>query len=143
MSDLLDALEVLKDNGFAGLDIEQICMDLLDKGDLYDPDDRKKIALCAHLKGETCIHDVSHDADCRFTVGSAEYLVLTGDEQEQRWDDCLEDHLDNGEVEGSDSRYFDREAWKHDARMDGAGWALGAYDNNEWEVAEFFIYRTG
>ena len=37
--------------------------------------------------------------------------------------------------------YFDREAWKRDARMDGRGHCLGSYDGGEYEVGDYLVYR--
>ena len=82
-----------------------------------------------------------------FSVGGRDYLVLTEDEREQRWEEALDQYLDeDGLVPGADSPYFDQEAWKRDARMDGAGAMLSPYDGEEHEVCIegnwFWIYRT-
>jgi len=82
--------------------------------------------------------DVDHGRDS--------YIVATDDEVESLWDESLESYLDDGGVEGADSMYFDREAWKRDARHDGAAHCLATYDGNEDEVAVegivFRIFRT-
>lgn len=66
-----------------------------------------------------------------------EYLVLTDDEADQKWDESLESYLDEC-VEGADSRYFDREKWKEDAKIDGRGHSLSGYDGTEHEVTVEF-----
>ena len=139
MTDLLNAIELLGDNG---LDKVSICEQLLANGEVEDETDKKLLALCIHLDGETDLDFCSYDSDCRLESGRQEYLVLTEDEREDRWNESLENYLDEGCVEGSDSPYFDREAWKDDARMDSAGISLASYDGNEGEVDDFYIYRV-
>jgi hypothetical protein len=142
MSEVLDALTTLKDNGLADSAVQAVCNDLLDADEFEDCDDRKLVALCAHLDGETDITVCKYD-DCIFESGRAEYLVCDEDETESRIDDSLESLLDDGGcVEGADSPYFDRERWKRDARMDGAGHILSSYDGSEWDCAEFSIFRV-
>jgi hypothetical protein len=78
--------------------------------------------------------------------GNATYAVLDDSEADVAWDAALESYLDDC-VEGSDGPYFDRKAWKRDARHDGRGHCLSSYDGNEYEIqvdgAWFYIYRIG
>jgi len=74
-------------------------------------------------------------------------LVLTDAEAEQRWDDSLESYIDDClEIPKHILPYFDREAWKSDARTDGRGHSLSGYDGceNSEEVngTTYYIYRT-
>lgn len=78
-----------------------------------------------------------------------EYWVLTDEEADEAWDQDLENYLDEyvlGELPEVAQRYFDREAWKEDARHDGRAHSLGRYDGNEHEVKLdgewFYIYRV-
>ena len=79
----------------------------------------------------------------------SEYLVLTDDEADQRWDDYLENYLDEcvlPELPDNAQHYFDREAWKSDARHDGRGHCLSSYDGCEHEYQDkdgnyWYIYR--
>jgi hypothetical protein len=89
----------------------------------------------------------------RYTNGG-EYLVLTDEEadkaQEEYFDSCLEEVI----VEDAQSKYFDRAAWKADAKIDGRGHGLATYDGEEIEITveyyeggemlreDFYIYRT-
>ena len=76
------------------------------------------------------------------------YLVCTEREMLSRWDDALESTLEGVLADLPDvaQTYFDRGAWKRDARVDGAGHALASYDgqmleeqvNDTW----YFIFRT-
>ena len=138
---MIEALRELSQNGIAGNVLETIVEQLLENGC-----DDKHLVLIEALGIEALDAEESRYDGCVFELGNAEYLVLTESERDERWDECLESYLDEGCVEGADSPYFDREMWKRDARMDGAGHALSSYDGSEEEVNAngewFFIYRT-
>ena len=133
MSNLLDALKLLVDNGLPTGAIGPIVNDIVAANALDDDDDAKVIALLSeHPSSYSLDIETGYD-DCTFEIDGEEWLVLTEDEKEQRWDEVLDSYLDDGCVEGADSPYFDREMWKRDARMDGAGHTLGGYDGAEYE----------
>jgi hypothetical protein len=148
---LLEALQTLLDNGLPEKEIGSIVLDLLDADGFEDSDDIKAIVLLYVLDdagdGIDCAIEVSRHDDCSFEVGGREYLVLDDSERDSRWDESLESYLDECGVEGADSSYFDRERWKKDARMDGAGHTLASYDGDEREFKAcdewYYIYRTG
>jgi hypothetical protein len=153
MSDVLTALQTLLDNGLPEKAIVPIVNDLLAGDALEDDVDYRCLVLLAHRaeweSDVDCDIEVCKFDDCTFIAGSNEYMVLDEDEKESRWDDSLESYLDDCGVEGADSPYFDREAWKRDARMDGAGQSLSAYDGAEHEFCcpdggrgWFHIFRT-
>jgi len=146
MSNLREALKTLIDNGLSRDAIVPIVNDLVKGEGLDDADDEKWCALVSELGADMLDADEAGYDDCEFEMGTMRYLVLTEDERESRWDDCLDSYLDEGCVEGADSPYFDREAWKKDARMDGAGHSLSSYDGSEYEFSGFgkwfYIYRT-
>lgn len=147
MSDLREALRTLVANGLPNDAVVPIVNDLVKAENLDDFDDRKWLALVAELGADMLDADESIHDDCEFHVGTSRYLVLTEDEKETRWDNYLEAWLDDGNiVPGANSPYFDREAWKRDARMDGAGHALSSYNGSENEFSGFgewfYIYRT-
>lgn len=88
--------------------------------------------------------DVSTYDDCEMSYGSADYLVLDKDEAEERWNQSLEDYIDElilPEIPETYRNYFDVEAWKRDARLDGRGHALASYDSEENYSRGYFIYR--
>lgn len=61
-------------------------------------------------------------------------LVLTDEEADSAWEDSLDEYIDQvilPEIPNYSQSYFDREAWKNDARMDGRGHALARYDGDE------------
>jgi hypothetical protein len=81
-----------------------------------------------------------------------EYLVLTDDEADEMWDEQLDNYIDEcilAELpKGVARNYFDRAAWKRDARHDGRGHSLSSYDGNEDKIYDeedeetYYIYRT-
>lgn len=80
---------------------------------------------------------------------NAEYLVLTDDEADKKWDEDLENYIDECILYQLPERYrqyFDRESWKSDARKDGRGNSLSRYDGYENEETvngtTYYIYRT-
>lgn len=113
-------------------------------------EDRKVTALAKHFGvAEDTITDEGHNT---YTVESepGEYMVLTDAEADERWDEYLENYIDEcilPQILPEDLRsYFDHEAWKRDAKFDGRGHCLSSYDGNEHEVKIddewFYIYRT-
>ncbi len=81
------------------------------------------------------------------TTDDGEYLVVTDDEADELWDQDLENYIDDClEIPTAMEGYFDREAWKKDARSDGRAHSLSRYDGNEDEAEagnyEFYIYRV-
>ena len=84
-----------------------------------------------------------------------EYDVLTDEEADDRWEQELDNYIDEcimPELEKAEdsigiriSYYFDDEAWKRDARIDGRGHTLSRYDGCEYEEKVngtwYYIYR--
>jgi hypothetical protein len=148
MSDILNALSTLKDNGLTDSTIKSVIDELLENDSLDDGDDTKLLVVAYDRLdngGFTADIEQSKYDDCTFTVDGEDWLVCDDDEKETKWEEALDSYLDEGCVEGADSPYFDRERWKRDARMDGDGHCLSGYDgnvnehsfNNEW----YYLYR--
>lgn len=148
---MLEALQTLLDNGLPELAILPIITDLFEGNGIEDDKDVKRLVLLYHRTDggdfDCNIEAAKYDA-CVLRVAGEEYLVLDKDERESRWDDALESYLDDGCVKGAEGPYFDREAWKRDARFDGAGHSLASYDGAEEEVDTYnsgagwyYIYR--
>jgi hypothetical protein len=85
-----------------------------------------------------------------YSVGSREYVVGTDAETNEAWDQALDAQLDEcgGLLDSIPDHlvpYFDRAAWKRDARdarHDGRGHALALYDGNELELAgDLYAFR--
>lgn len=80
-------------------------------------------------------------------IGRRSYLVLTDDEADSAWEASLDRYIDDClEIPGEILPYFDRAAWKRDAKIDGRGHALSSYDGNEesvsTEMETFYLYRV-
>lgn len=85
-----------------------------------------------------------------FNYSIEDYLILTDEEADEKWDESLEDYIDCcilPELPEQYRRYFDCESFKFDAKFDGRGHSLASYDGEENEeyVEEFrqtfYIYR--
>ena len=82
---------------------------------------------------------------CPIDIDMVEVLILDDPAMETAWDDSLQSYLDDcllDELPEIARRYFDEEAWKRDARMDGVGHSLSSYDGNHHEVGGYNIFRT-
>lgn len=75
-----------------------------------------------------------------------EYAVMDEEEADRAWDASLDSHLDDAGVMDAIPenlrQYFDRNAWKEDAKNDGRGHSLSGYDGEEHEQRDLYIYRT-
>ena len=118
--------------------------------------DPKLIALADVLKVSPldCSPDNSPWLDDQFQCDTepGEYRVLTSDERDRAWDEALESYIDECIIalapKGTEvlTQYFDREAWKRDARHDSAGISLAPYDHveNKSKVGDvwYYVYRV-
>ncbi len=78
-----------------------------------------------------------------------EYIVTTDEEADEIEDEKLDDYLEEciyPEIPENLRFYFDDDAWKRDARIDGRGHLIATYDGceNEEKVNDtwYYIYRT-
>jgi hypothetical protein len=106
----------------------------------------RKLALMISDATNSVPDDKGHNI---FGWGNREFLVVTDDEADELWDEDLENYLDECvvcELPENLQHYFDRDAWKRDARIDGRAHSLSWYDGNEDCVTvdgtEYYIYRT-
>jgi len=116
--------------------------------DLDDFDEPDKVrALAGFME---CHHSqVEEEGRNEFTVQGQRYLVVTDEEADELWDEDLENYIDDcilPDVPEPTQSYFDREAWKRDAKMDGRGHSLGRYDGCENEETiddvTYYIYQV-
>lgn len=105
-------------------------------------------ALALHLGVDVSELNVSAYDDQTVEYGNQEYLVVTDDEADELWEQDLDNYLVEiilPELPETAKRYFDREAWKNDARFDGRAHSLARYDGDEntetINEIEFYIYR--
>ena len=90
------------------------------------------------------VSETTYSSD-NFDADGAEYMVLTDNEADVAWEESLDSYLEEyviSELHESMVHYFDREAWKRDARFDGRGHSLNHYDGTEEEQDGNYIYRT-
>jgi len=79
---------------------------------------------------------------------NGDWKVYTDDEADDAWEESLDNYLDEcvlPDLPGTLQNYFDRNAWKSDARMDGRGHSLSGYDGHECEQVvnntTYYLYR--
>jgi len=77
-----------------------------------------------------------------------DYLVLTDDEANDRWNEYLDNVLEEcilPDLPEFARNYFDSERWKEDAREDGRGESISHYNGKEHEIningTYYYIYR--
>ena len=77
------------------------------------------------------------------SCGRAEYAIGTDEEADEAWDQSLDSYLDDcgllDSIPENLRNYFDREAWKRDARFDGRGHALSSYDGSELDLSDGYV----
>ena len=115
-----------------------------DKPEMFD---EKIQALAKHLDlNNEDLRMIEENGDY-LSFDDREFLVLTDDEAEKKWDEHLDSYIEEClEIPEHLRFYFDEEKWKDDARIDGRGHSLSSYDGHEHEIkineTEYFIYRT-
>ena len=144
ISDLDDDLEQLADK-YAPENRPEFVDPVDENGDVLhcyadiDSDDLDRMtALARHLNCNISDVEPARYGQNIFEAEGKEFAVLTDSEADDLWDDDLENYIDDClEIPENMKNYFDREAWKRDAKMDGRGHALGRYDGQEY--AEYGI----
>jgi hypothetical protein len=143
---MISALQLLKDNGCTHSAVKAVLNDLVSEDAFEDDDDRRMCVALLHYydnEGECDPNDCAAVFGNTVCIAGMEFLVLTDDEADEALDDYLEQLLDEPEmVSGADSPYFNRDAWKRDAAMDGRGHSLSGYDGDEHECGDYYLYRT-
>ncbi len=95
------------------------------------------------------LDSITNDYDNTYSYGNGEYLVLTDRESDEEEDRRLDNYLEEciyPELPENLRCYFDDEAWKRDAKMDGRGQIISTYDGYENEEVvngtTYYIYRV-
>lgn len=119
----------------------------IDRGAPIDDEERRRAALAVHLDCDLGDVEPSTYGENSFEAEGGEYLVLDDDEADTIQDEYLDSYIDDClEIPDMMKNYFDRDAWKRDAKMDGRGHTISGYDGNEEEIQTadgwLFIYRT-
>lgn len=94
------------------------------------------------------IREVSYSKNT-FEYYSEEYEVLTDSEADDRMEEELDEYIEEciyPEIKDETLRkYFDEDAWKSDARLDGRGHIISRYDGEESEEKVndtwYYIFR--
>ena len=83
-----------------------------------------------------------------YEESNGDWLVCDDSEADELWEQSLDNYIDEiitPELPETYRYYFDNEAWKEDARMDGRGHSLNTYDGNEYEQTiegeTFYLYK--
>lgn len=81
-------------------------------------------------------------------VEQEDYLVLTDDEADVRWEDSIYNYIDEcvlPEIPKGYRYYFDTDKLADDCRYDGRGHSLASYDGEEhchtFNDCDYYIYR--
>ncbi len=143
---MIDALQTLNDNGLTNAQLQSVLTGLVSENGFANDDDCCCCVALLHYYenvGECDPDDCAVVRGDTIKVAGNEYRVLTDDEADDAFNEYLEQLLDEeGMVPGADSPYFDREAWKTDAGMDGRGPSLACYDGDEYGCYDYFVYRV-
>lgn len=83
-----------------------------------------------------------------FDYYNESYTVVTDEEADDLWEQELDNYIEEcimPEIPEHLQNYFDEDAWKDDARIDGRGHAISRYDGYEYEETvngtTYYIYR--
>ena len=113
-----------------------------------DEDDTEEAKTEAIKEVTDELDSIVEDCTNTFRYYDEEYLVLTDEEADEKWDEELDYYLEElvyPELPEHLRGYFDDEAWKEDAKTDGRGHAISRYDGYEYEETvngvTYFIYR--
>ena len=113
--------------------------------DFNEPEKALVLAIMFNLSINE-IEDIENINGNYWSVQGIDYLFGTDEEMNDEWDDDLENYIDEClEIPEHIQNYFDREAWKSDAKIDGRGHSLNRYDGGEEEYkyndTYYYAYR--
>ena len=94
------------------------------------------------------LDQITNDYGTTYSYYSQEYDVMTDEEADDRWEEELDNYIDEcvmPEIPSHLQNYFDEDKWKDDAKYDGRGHAISRYDGEEYEEdvngTTYYIYR--
>ena len=94
------------------------------------------------------LESIVNDYDNVFSYYNEEYIVVTDSEADDLWEQELDNYIEEcilPEMPEHLQNYFDEDAWKSDAKIDGRGHAISRYDGCEYEEevngTTYYIYR--
>lgn len=120
----------------------------IDELELFTTDEIPIVMMFCH-EDNLCdedLNDIVFDDNNRVTIQGIEYLAGTDSEMDKAWDEYLENYIDDCmEIPSHLEAYFDREAFKSDARQDGRGHILNNWNGGEIEYefnnTLYYAYR--
>lgn len=147
--DIVLHLIQMDNNGDAPSWFEISTNEELELKDRISDDTFTGIALAKHCDiSPNDLSDIENDRDNHWSVQREEFLAGDDADMDDEWDDSLDNYLDEcvlPELPENAQRYFDRDSWKSDAKMDGRGHSLNRYDGGEDEETVFgktiYIYK--
>lgn len=156
VADLDDAIEALEEyfpenraEFIEPLDENGVVIEAYADIDEYQELDRRT-ALARHLDCNISEVEPAKYGENTYDAQGMEWLVLTNEEADAAFNESLDNYIDDVlEIPAWIVPYFNREAWKNDARHDGRGNALSRYDGEEHEEygasltnrVMYFIYK--
>lgn len=157
---LLDTVAAIKEEQEQERNTQILCSDLNDQdsdnyrdrvsteGNFTNVECACAIGIFFGLTIEELLNEVEED-DNRWTIQGMDYLIGDDSAMDEEWDKDLDNYIDEcilPEVAEMHRKYFDRDAWKEDAKVDGRGHSLNRYDGSEDEQEfngeTFYIYRS-
>lgn len=129
------------DTLIADLEVEE-AYSIIEEVSDDDADEIYAICLLFELTANE-IDDIAIEGNNRICVQGVDYLFGTDDDMDTLWDAELDNYLEEiiyPELSGNLAQYFDDEAWKRDARMDGRAHSLNRYDGGEEYVEVNKVY---
>jgi hypothetical protein len=119
--------------------------------DLFEDFGDSECALALALMLDLCVNeigDIVEECNNRWCVQGTDYVAGTDDEMDGLWDEDLDNYLKDcvyPDLPDNMRIYFDDEAWKRDAKMDGRGHSLNRYDGGELDQkvngTYYYAYR--
>ena len=144
LESVLDSIEEIEEEN-SERQVEETDIDLFE--DFDEPETALALALMLELSISD-IEDIQEDGDNRWCVQGVDYLCGTDDEMDVLWDEDLDNYLEEcvyPELPDNMRNYFDDDAWKRDAKMDGRAHSLNRYDGDELSESIngtwFYAYR--
>jgi hypothetical protein len=94
------------------------------------------------------LDSIIDEGDGYYSYGNQEYTVYTDSEADAVWEEKLDEYIEERilpNIPEDFRNYFDDDAWKQDAIIEGRGHTLSLYDGDESEIeykgVVYYIYR--
>lgn len=122
------------------ISLSQLMENFIEEEGDFDEDEEKVLALMKHTDG---LYE-----DVRKLYENEDYLVLTDEQADEKWEEYLDNLVDDcilPEIPKNLQFYFDKERYIKDCKQDGRGLTLASYDSDEIEQeindTTYYIFR--